>query len=293
MSIFPLRNKNSYYVYRSLAPVAVSQILNSLEALTNKDIYQDDNYLRGILHLKFEKVKNTSKISKIVAPKLSKFTRIIDSPKTVTLCSLINICGCCLILLGGNKKWCQACGSAFILGNNKLLSMRTHYGRDGADQMGTLILSYRLITSFVGNKYKADDLYLKAVNAQTCLSYLVPGIAKAASSSWIRGVALEEILNTDAYGSSPVAMYLKKYPKFMKYLTWGTIIWETGFPVVYIVPEKYVSTLLNGVKGFHLSVAFTMGLPRFFWGFMGAHAAVEYVVNNKNSLFLKRKYNVK
>ena len=30
-----------------------------------------------------------------------------------------------------------------------------------------------------------------------------------------------------------------------------------------------------------------MGLPRFFWGFMGAHAAVEYVITNKNKTILK------
>lgn len=57
MSIFPLRKKNNNFVYRSLAPVAVSQILSSLESLVSKDIYQDDNYLRGNLRLKMDPKK--------------------------------------------------------------------------------------------------------------------------------------------------------------------------------------------------------------------------------------------
>ena len=269
MGIFPLRTKGNY-VYRSLAPVAVSQVLNSLETLTNRSIYQDDSYLRGNLHLKLSRSRKDSILHKVV--------EMIDSPKTVSYCSFINIAGCVLILSGQDKKLLQALGSGLVLGNNKLLSIRNHYGRDGADQMGALILSYRFVTSFIKDDDKANDLFLKSVNAQTCLSYLVPGIAKAVSSKWLRGTALEEILSTQAYGSSPIAVRLKKYPTVMKYLTWGTILWESAFPLIYIFPEKFVPILLHAVKGFHFGVALTMGLPRFFWGFMGAHAAVEYII---------------
>ena len=278
MSIFPLRKKNNNFVYRSLAPVAVSQILSSLESLVSKDIYQDDNYLRGNLRLKMDPKKRTW---------LSKVVDLIDSPRTVTFCSLTNICGCSLILASGSRKGMQTIGSALILANNKLISLRSYYGRDGADQMGTLILSYRLATSFIKDRKRSDDLFMKAVNAQACLSYLVPGVAKAFSSTWMQGTALEEILNTRAYGSSPLATQLKKYPRFMKYMTWFTIVWESAFPIIYFIPEKYVPLTLNGIKLFHVGVAFTMGLPRFFWGFMGAHAAVEYVITNKNKTILK------
>jgi len=65
MGIFPLRTKGNY-VYRSLAPVAVSQVLNSLETLTNRSIYQDDSYLRGNLHLKLSRSRKDSILHKVV-----------------------------------------------------------------------------------------------------------------------------------------------------------------------------------------------------------------------------------
>lgn len=272
MSIFPLNNKQNY-VYRALTPVAVSQVLNSLESLTNRTIYQNDNYLRGNLLHKAERYTNNKRLLKIC--------KFIDSPDAVSACSIVNLFGCSLILLGSNKRGLQVLGSILILGNNKLLSIRNAYGRDGADQMGSLILSYRIATSLIEDSNKSNDLFMRAVNFQTCLSYFVPGVAKVASNKWLRGSALEEILMTQAYGTSPVAVWLKRHPSLMRYLTWSTIIWETSFPIIYIIPEKYVTVSLKAIKGFHLGVAITMGLPRFFWGFMGAHSAVEYMVRKK------------
>lgn len=260
MSIFPL-NKKKNYVYSSLTPVAISQVLSSLESLSNREIYKSDNYLRGNLLARSKKATGNKSIHKA--------SRMIDSPLTVDICSLINLCGCGLIFAGKNNRKLQTIGSLLVLGNNKLVYLRNNYGRDGADQMGNLILSYRIATSIISDEKISNDLFLKAINFQACLSYLVPGVAKAISNKWLRGIALKEILMTNAYGTSPVAQELKKHPELMRYLTWFTIVWETGFPVIYYVPEKYVPLCLNLVKGFHLGVAFTMGLPRFFLGIHG------------------------
>lgn len=274
MSTFPFFNKSNY-VYRALAPIAVSQILNSIETLANIDIYKNSNYLRGNVHIRL----NRSQYKDIKI--FQKLANLIDSPRTVKSCALINMLGSSILLASKDSRRFQALGAALVLCNNKLLNIRNSYGRDGADQMGNLILSYRLITAPIKDKNKSDDLFLRATNAQTCLSYLVPGIAKAASNTWVRGNALEEILHTNAYGKSSAANKLKKYPRVMKFLTWFTILWESFFPVIYFFPPKYVRVALSLIKIFHVGVALTMGLPRFFWGFMGAHSAVEYTVGSR------------
>lgn len=173
--------------------------------------------------------------------------------------------------------------AATSLASNKLFETRNPYGRDGADQMLGVIYAYRVATALVPDASRSDDLFLRAVNAQTTVSYATAGLAKAISADWLSGSALELIMRTNAYGSTPLAAEIVKRTWASRALSWTTIAWETSYPLVYLLPTREARLALWGIKGFHLGIAYTMGLPRFFWAFGAAHQAVDYVLVNRRA----------
>ncbi|MFV6027422.1 alpha/beta fold hydrolase [Streptomyces sp. NPDC056264] len=187
-----------------------------------------------------------------------------------------------LVLARGNRK-AQIAAAAVIGTCNRLSEIRTPYGRDGADQMTAVITQYRALTALIPDQRLSDDLFLRAVNFQAGLSYAVSGISKAFGSSWVQGDALLEVLQTEAYGRGPAAAILRRYPRLCRALTVGTVVWETAFPLVYLLPRKQASYALTAVKGFHIGVATAMELPRFVWGFFGSHGAVGYVLDTRGA----------
>ncbi len=162
---------------------------------------------------------------------------------------------------------------------NSATEYRNPFGRDGSDQMAEVINGYRIATAVIPDAAQSDEVFLRAVNAQVCVSYLASGLAKLVSYTWRSGEALDLVLQPQQYGQSSLAQMLKRNPKLARILTWLTVVWETAFPLVYIMGPHRARYALSAVRGFHLGVAATMGLPRFFWGFSSSHGAVMYVID--------------
>lgn len=173
-------------------------------------------------------------------------------------------------------------GAALLFASKKLTEYRNPYGGDGADQMSDVISGYRVLTAAVPDTAVGDDLFLRAVNAQVAHSYVVSGLAKLVSSTWRSGEAVEMVLKTQLYGSSPTAELIRNRPSLGRAVSWLTIVWETAFPFVYVLRTRHAKAALGFVKLFHLGIAVTMGLPRFFWAFSSSHAAVEYVLARRS-----------
>jgi len=182
----------------------------------------------------------------------------------------------------------QILGSAVIVASNALSELRTPYGRDGADQMTSVITQYRTLTGLISDPKTSDEFFLQAVNAQAALSYFTSGFSKLFGPSWVRGTALAEVMATDVYGSGLGTGLLKKLPRVMRGLTYATLVWETCFPVVYLLPRPMANLAMVGVKTFHLGIAAMMELPRFFWGFAGSHGAVLHMINRPQGLDFRR-----
>ncbi|WP_245532358.1 hypothetical protein [Acaricomes phytoseiuli] len=255
-------------VYKTMSPAAFGQLIGSLEVLTRLDDYGPQGILVG-----------TSRARRSKLPK--KFHDLLDSKEAVVVLQGVHICGSLLILSARNSRWAQITGAALSLVSNRLFEYRNPFGRDGADQMSGIIWTYRILTACVPNQGRSDDLFLRAVNLQAATSYVAAGAAKAISSTWLSGRALEKIVSTEIYGNTVFSRMIKKYPLLGKILSWSTIVWEAGFPVVYVLPPEGRTVALSLVKAFHAGVAATMGLPRFFWGFSSAHGAVEYVADSE------------
>jgi hypothetical protein len=186
------------------------------------------------------------------------------------------------LLLGRKNRKAQIIACWLIGVCNRLIEMRSPYGRDGADQMTAVITQYRSLSALIPGRDRSDDLFLRAVNLQAGLSYFVSGVSKMFGSSWVQGHALSEIIETQAYGGGPAARFLRRSPRLSRLLTWATPVWEAAFPVIYLLPPRQGRMALVGVKSFHVGVASVMELPRFIWGFFGSHGAIQYVLEGES-----------
>lgn len=253
--------------YWTLTPAAIGEIISGLESLSRLSDYGDKGLLRG---------RSALRERSFVPHRVRK---ALDTAAGAATLRVLAVTGGLLVLTGRTRRRQQIIGSALLLVTNNLIEYRSAFGRDGADQMAGTISGYRVLTATIPDANASDELFLRAVNAQTALSYLASGLAKLVSSTWRSGEALELILRTQQYGDSRTAHWIKQHPSLSKLLTWFTITWETAYPIVYLLPSDKARAFLTGVKTIHLGIAVVMGLPRFFWGFSSAHGAALYVID--------------
>lgn len=164
-----------------------------------------------------------------------------------------------------------AAGAATALAGQIALGQRLVLGLDGADQMLGVVWAGLVIASVV----PAAGLALIA--AQSLLSYLVAGVAKAAGPEWRRGSAPRQIVATAAYGS-PRAVALMRVPGVSILVAWSTIGFEVAGPVVVLaLPTTFaIATFVTCAIVFHLGIALTMGLNTFLWAFTAPLAAIAW-----------------
>lgn len=251
-------------------PIAIGQLLAAAEALTVGDLYGKKSLLRGV----------SSRNTKPGTIK-HRVAELIDSPQTPKILAASNILSSSALLVSRRHRKLQIAACALIATSNRINEIRTPYGRDGADQMTSVITQYRALSSIVPGSERSDELFLRSVNIQAGMSYHVSGISKLFGSSWLRGTALGDILSTQSYGHGPAASILKSNPALMRLITWSTPVWESLFPLVYMVPEKIYLPALDIVKLFHVGIASVMELPRFLWGFSAAHGSIRYVCDSQ------------
>ncbi|WP_369213377.1 alpha/beta fold hydrolase [Streptomyces flavofungini] len=257
---------------RVFLPIAIGQTLAAAETLFLRAEFKEDGYLRG-----------TSAQQYPPGGLRHRICRVLDHSRTPRLLAGATLAASAGLLLARGNRTAQIAAAAVIGTCNRLSEIRTPYGRDGADQMTAVITQYRALTALIPDPEVSDDLFLRAVNFQAGLSYAVSGIAKAFGSSWVQGDALLEVLGTEAYGSGPAAELLRRYPALCRALTVGTVVWESVFPLIYLLPREPARHALTAVKAFHVGVAAAMELPRFVWGFFGSHGAVGHVLDTRGA----------
>ncbi|AVH55861.1 MULTISPECIES: hypothetical protein [Streptomyces] len=164
-----------------------------------------------------------------------------------------------------------ACG-LFVLTVHLMLHLRFLVGMDGADQMQTVLWAGLFVYSLTDD----ERVRLAAVSfvvAQLLLSYIVAGVAKAASPTWRSGRAVALIVRTQGYGVRG-ARELLSVPLISAAACWATIAFELGAPVLFaltaLTAPALVVLIASGIL-FHLSIALVMGLPSFIWSFLGTY----------------------
>lgn len=162
-----------------------------------------------------------------------------------------------------------------VISTSFLLHLRSPWGMDGSDQMLTQVFG-ALLLGFLGASGLALRASLWFIAAQSCLSYLTSGVAKAISKDWQGGKVVFGIFNTRTYGYEPVARILLRQESLTKALTWGAVIMECSFPLAILVGYPACLVFIAWGVCFHLMNAVVMGLNSFFWAFLATYPAVIY-----------------
>lgn len=158
-----------------------------------------------------------------------------------------------------------------------LLAFRNPFGGDGSDQM-TCVAVVGLSVYAAADSQALADIGLGFVAAQSILSYVVSGVAKAVSPSWRGGHALRAIMNTRTYGHSRAATVLARAPGWANVaLCWLVIGFECAFVLAPVLPPYPLLVLLGTGALFHLANVYVMGLNTFFWAFVASYPCVLYL----------------
>ena len=200
---------------------------------------------------------------------------LLDYPRVFWLISLRLLCGC--VLLAGLSPGDATRGAmdALIVLTSFLITVRSTYGRDGADQMLFLTFIALGVAHTFGNP-AARHLALWFLAAQACLSYFTAGTAKLVSPIWRGGAALPGIFGTDIYGHLWLRTVLARYTALAKIGCWSTILLETAFPLALLGSRPLTATLVCTGVAFHVGAAVFMRLNTFLWAFIATYPAVLY-----------------
>lgn len=171
-----------------------------------------------------------------------------------------------------NSGW-HAAVVLFIAVTAVLLSGRSSFGMDGADQMSTITFLALAVQAMVPTP-AVTKAVLTFLALELALSYLVSGVAKMFGPMWRNGSAIWGILSTRSYGTPRLGLWLIWRPGVCRILTWSVILTECMFPLALVLPAPLAWGLIALGLAFHLGTAFLMGLNTFLWSFGAVYPAL-------------------
>jgi hypothetical protein len=185
------------------------------------------------------------------------------------------------LLLVSPNRWLLAPGiDALMVLLLFLFAKRSMYGQDGADQMQLIIWITALIATAIGGQ-KALALGIWFLAYQTCMSYCVAGFAKIRAPGWRKGEFLPGVLGTVIYGTRFFGGFLRRNSRVALVLSWAVLLFETSFPLAWILPWPWGAGYLAVGLIFHVANAFLMGLGTFLATFLAAYPAVLFTLQRK------------
>jgi hypothetical protein len=164
---------------------------------------------------------------------------------------------------------------AFLTGG--LLVWRNHYGTDGSDQMTAIVLAGVTVGSWFSSSPFIQSAAIAFIAIQSLLAYTVAGVAKTQSELWRSGAVIGPIMQTETWGSRPLAAWLIASPTRALLASWMVIGAECLFPLVLIAPPWLAVAFLAWGVIFHALCAIGMGFNTFFWAFVAAYPAILYI----------------
>ncbi|WP_234334624.1 hypothetical protein [Streptomyces sp. NRRL B-1347] len=167
--------------------------------------------------------------------------------------------------------------------------IRSPYGADGADQLQQVINVTLSATATFTDARERREVAMRALALETTISYVASGVVKAVSPVWLKGEAFAGIIGTQAYGDKRLFALVTKYPLVGRIISWGTIVAEVGFPLVFILPKPAARAYLGLMAAFHLGIGQFMGLNRFVLAFGATHPALLYVIDQRSLSAADRK----
>lgn len=259
----------SEYLARSRRIAAFGQCVSAAEGLARRDLYRSGELLSPQIRHAYPKF----------ARKHPHLTALLEDYRFIVGCDTVKAAaGLATLFLPHTRRLTVVTStvSAVVFG---LERYRTNFGRDGSDQMQDIMATIVALSSAFRDREEAADFALRAINTQLAVSYFASGAIKLVSDDWRSGRAFVSVMRTEAYGHPRAAAVLDKIPASSLLVCWGTILGETLYPLLYLVPKSARVQRALPIAGlFHLAIGHFMGLPRFVWAFGATHPAASYVL---------------
>ena len=103
----------------------------------------------------------------------------------------------------------------------------------------------------------------RILQVQLCILYLVAGIWKATGPTWRNGTAVGMVLQLGEFQRFPIPDFLLT-PVMSQVMTYGTLAFELGFPLLVWIPSLRIPVLLAGLA-FHAGLDWVMNVQLFQW----------------------------
>lgn len=166
----------------------------------------------------------------------------------------------------------------FLFFSTMLVSLRSSYGLNGANQMHLVILLALLIGSFSGVGSHISLLCLWFIVGELLLSYFISGITKFGSPMWRKSLAIKAIFSTRCFGHAFLYRLFSTQEVLTVGLSWFVFCFEIlFFTILFFSPQFAILFIIAGFL-FHLSNAIFMGLNDFLFAFCAAYPALIYCV---------------
>lgn len=164
--------------------------------------------------------------------------------------------------------------AGFVLAVHCLSNVRLLIGRDGADQMQTVVWAGLCMATLPVAEW-ARTVAAGMIAAQLVLSYVISGAAKAASPVWRRGLAVALITRMATYCPRDLSRRLTR-PAVSFCLCWMTIAFELGAPLLLAFGRPGALALIILGTMFHVGIGVAMGLTTFVFAFLATFPVVYY-----------------
>ena len=265
---------------------AIGVLLTSVEMLSKSKHFNDTGLMSWPVSRLYRIDTTRGKLPQILKP-------FVSYP-AINGVIVLRLLAALFLLTNRRGKRARTAAVAGIAASSVMLSARSPYGLDGADQMITITFLTVLIARLRSGSAFVQQVCLWFLALQSCLSYITAGVAKAFGSMWSDGTAMSGILGTNQYGNRAVGQFLQKHPKLAIWSGKGVTFWESVFPVVLILPRPISDLFVWSGAAFHLGIALTMGLNDFLWAFVATYPAILFCSEETTSvlgklLLLKRK----
>lgn len=247
---------------------SIGQAISSLESTTTWKDYGEEKLFPGLIQQSYP----------WFSKRFPKTAKILDSSSLAKGMDVAGLLSATIGIVGIKSDRTQAVTGVINAIVQTYSRMHNGYGRDGSDEMQELIAWYDVLSRIsYSTKEESHELFLRAVNLQLVVSYTASGLIKAVSGPWRGGDAFKGVMRTKSYGHPVVAKALDKYNFINPLICWQTILWESLYPLAYLLPNRGFKTVILFTELFHLAIGHSMGLPRFFWAFGAAHEAALHV----------------
>jgi hypothetical protein len=103
----------------------------------------------------------------------------------------------------------------------------------------------------------------RILQVQICILYLVAGIWKALGPTWRNGTAVGLVLQLGEFQRFPIPDFFMT-PIMSQVMTYGTLAFELGFPLLVWIPRLRIPVLIAGLV-FHAGLDWVMNVQLFQW----------------------------